>query len=377
VLKTDDLSEIKGQFLASLNHEIRTPLSGILGMTDLLLETPLTDDQKDYVDATRVCAETLLEILNLTLEFSALSANHVSLDETEFCLPETLNGIAAEFLPKAEAKGLQFVRNFDRSLPASAVGDAVRLRQLVGHLLSNAVKFTNHGEVEFAAFASQPDGNRLALTVMVRDTGIGIASDQQRAIFEGFQQLQSGLVRNHTGLGLGLAVAQKLAGLLKGAIKVQSELGRGSTFFVDVPLRLSFETTPIAETEPKARGRILAVDDNPVAQTVASHALRRHGYEVECASDGLAAVEMASRGKFDVILLDLQMPGIDGFQTSERIRKLSGYSTVPIVAITANCSSDYRDKCFSHGMQEFLAKPVRTKDLLQVVDRYFAPKPAA
>lgn len=368
--KTDDLSLIKRQFLASLNHEIRTPLSGILGMTDLLLETQLTGDQKEYVDSARVCAENLLQILNGALEYSALSANHVRVEETEFPLRETLEGITAEFWSKAESKGLKFIRNFDPRLPEAAIGDAVRLRQLLVNLLGNAIKFTDKGEVELSAFGDQKDHSSLSLTIVVRDTGIGISPDRVRSIFEGFQRLHNP-VSDHSGLGLGLAVSQKLAMLLNGSITVQSQLGRGSTFFVDIPLRLPSET--VKHEPEKAAGRILVVDDNAIAQTVASHALGRRGYKVQCAGDGLAALEAASRATFDLILLDLQMPGLDGFETAERLHQMPAYVQTPIVAVTANCSEDYQERCRQYGMQGFLAKPVRTKDLVETVGQYCSP----
>jgi len=370
--QTDDISVIKRQFLASLNHEIRTPLSGILGMSDLLLETSLSADQKEYVDATRTCAENLLQLLNGALEYSALSANHVRAEETEFPLRETLNGMLAEFMPKAEAKGLKLIRNFDPRLPEAAIGDAVRLRQLLVNLLGNAIKFTDKGEIEMAVFASRTGDNALSLSIVVRDTGIGISPDRVRSIFDGFQRLHRDAVSDHSGLGLGLAVSQKLAMLLNGSITVQSELGRGSTFFVDIPLRLPAEIpTPEPERE-KGRVRVLVVDDNSIAQTVASHALRRRDYEVQCAGDGLEALEAASRRVFDVILLDLQMPGLDGFQTAERLRKMPPYIRTPIVAVTANCSDEDRERCRNAGMQGFLAKPVSIKELVRMVEQYSA-----
>jgi two-component system, sensor histidine kinase len=370
--QNDDVSVIKRQFLASLNHEIRTPLSGILGMSDLLLETSLSADQKEYVDATRTCAENLLQLLNGALEYSALSANHVRAEETEFPLRETLNGVLTEFVPKAEAKSLTLIRNFDPRLPEAAIGDAVRLRQLLVNLLSNAVKFTEKGEIEMAVFASQIGDNALSLSMVVRDTGIGIPPDRVRSIFDGFQRLQYDGVSDLNGLGLGLAVSQKLAMLLNGSITVQSELGRGSTFFVDISLRLPVELPkPEAERE-RSPIRVLVVDDNSIAQTVASHALRRRDYEVQCAGDGLEALEAASRVVFDVILLDLQMPGMDGFQTAERLRKMPQYVRTPIVAVTANCSDADRERCRMSGMQGFLAKPVAVKDLVQMVEQYCA-----
>ena len=241
-LKTDELREVQGQFLASLNHEIRTPLSGILGMTDLLLETPLTEDQREYVGATRVCAENLLEILNVTLEYSALSANTVLREETEFSLRDTLEGVLGEFAAKAEAKGLRLVRALDRSLPEMVVGDPLRLRQILWHLVANGVKFTREGQVEVAASAIAGLDRQVSVSLRVHDTGIGIAPDQLAEIFESFRQLETGLSRNHGGLGLGLAVAQKLVALLDGSISVDSELGKGSVFTVTLPFKLPMES---------------------------------------------------------------------------------------------------------------------------------------
>jgi CheY-like chemotaxis protein len=378
-LKTDELREVQGQFLASLNHEIRTPLSGILGMTDLLLETPLSEDQREYVGATRVCAENLLEILNVTLEYSALSANRVLLEETEFSLRDTLNGVLGEFAAKAEAKGLRLVRSLDGSLPEMVVGDPQRLRQILWHLVANGVKFTREGQVEVAALAVAGLDRLVKLTLRVHDTGIGIAPDQLAAIFESFRQLETGLSRNHGGLGLGLAVAQKLIALLDGSITVDSELGKGSVFSVTLPFKLPTETSAGQVVVEKTRGRVLVVDDNSIAQTIAAHALRRQSFEVECAGTGRLAFQAASKTRFDVILMDLQMPGWDGFETVQQIRQLPGYRDTPVIAVTANCSDDYRARTIRCGMQDFLAKPVRTWDLVQAVEKQLLPElaPAA
>jgi len=369
-LKTDDLREVQGQFLASLNHEIRTPLSGILGMTDLLLETLLTEDQREYVGATRLCAENLLEILNVTLEYSALSANHILLEETEFSLRDTLEGVLGEFATKAEAKGLHLIQSLDGNLPEMVVGDPLRLRQIVWHLVGNGIKFTREGQVVVAASAINGPDRQVSLTLRVQDTGIGIAPNQLSEIFESFRQLETGLSRNHAGLGLGLAVAQKLVALLNGSISVDSELGKGSVFTVSLPFKLPREAAAAPAEVKKSRGRVLVVDDNSIAQTIASHALRRQSFEVECAGDGRLALQAASKTRFDVILMDLQMPGWDGFETAGRIRQLPGYRDTPIIAVTANCSDDYRARTVRCGMQDFLAKPVRTRDLVQAVEKH-------
>jgi CheY-like chemotaxis protein len=369
-LKTDDLRDLQGQFLASLNHEIRTPLSGILGMTDLLLETLLTEDQREYVGATRLCAENLLEILNVTLEYSALSANHVLLEETEFSLRDALYGVLSEFAPKAESKGLRLMRELDSSLPEVVVGDPLRLRQILWQLVANGVKFTREGHVEVAASAIAGLDRQVRVSLRVRDTGIGMDPNQLAEIFESFRQLETGLSRNHGGLGLGLAVAQKLVALLGGSISVDSELGKGSVFTVSLPFKLPLESGAALVEVKKSRGRVLVVDDNSIAQTIASHALRRQSFEVECAGNGRLALHAASKTRFDVILMDLQMPGWDGFETAEQIRQLPGYRQTPIIAVTANCSDDYRARSVRFGMQDFLAKPVRTRDLVQAVEKH-------
>jgi CheY-like chemotaxis protein/two-component sensor histidine kinase len=371
VLKTDELSELKGQFLTSLNHEIRTPLSGILGMTDLLLETSLSDEQKEYVGATRLCAENLLAILNVTLEFSALSANHLHVEEAEFSLRETLVGLVSEFAFKAESKDVRLRHNFDRNLPSAVVGDALRLRQLIWHLLGNAVKFTQRGEVEVSATAGRSSEAGVPITITVRDTGIGIRADQVGSIFESFRQLETGLARNFPGLGLGLAVAQKLAMLLGGSITVESEVGRGSLFTVRVPLRLPTDFARHLDPDA-ARGRVLVVDDDEIARTIVRHILGRRALDVDCVADGPAAINAALRSQYDLILLDLQMPGMDGFQTAHRLRELANHRETPIVAVTANCSSDFRDRCARQGMQGFLSKPVQSSELVQTVEKYLA-----
>jgi two-component system sensor histidine kinase/response regulator len=213
-----ELERIKGLFLATLNHEIRTPLSGILGMTDLLLETSLDDEQREYVNAARLCAENLFEILNATLEYTALEAGQFKLDESEFNLKETLDAALSQQVPKAQAKGLKLFSTLDAALPETIVGDALRLRELLSHLISNAIKFTHTGSVQLVVVRDrQTGGDRLLVEVC--DTGIGIAPDKLESIFESFRQVDSGLARSYAGLGLGLALARKLVVLMQGEIK--------------------------------------------------------------------------------------------------------------------------------------------------------------
>ena len=371
----DELKELKGNFLASLNHEIRTPLSGILGMMDLLLETSLSTEQQEYVTATRLCAQNLYEILNAALEYSALSAGTSVCEESEFDLQETLKQAVLEQILQAEAKGLQLYYTIEDQVPRLVIGDAVRLRQLLGYLITNAVKFTPHGEVEVIALASPREADsqgRFNLTVKIRDTGIGIPPSKLEVIFDSFRQVESGLSRGYHGLGLGLALAHKLADLLGGSIAVESQEGVGSTFTFTIPLKSCIEPSAPRKKDESRRARILVVEDNTVAQTVIRQFLKRGRYDVVCADSGQAAIEACSAGHFDLILMDLQMPAMSGLEATAAIRQLPGYTNVPITALTANSSDEYRSLCKQAGMQGFMSKPVQPDELLGAVRRLLA-----
>jgi CheY-like chemotaxis protein len=369
----DKLSELKLQFLASLNHEIRTPLSGILGMTDLLLETRLDSEQQDYVTATRLCAENLLEILNAALEYSALSAGQTNLEEAEFHLGDTVRSAVVEHILRAEAKGLSLYCTLDEDLPELVIGDAVRIRQLLGYLLSNALKFTEEGEVEVLATWKQAGDHGVEVRIAVRDTGIGITSEQMDLIFRSFQQVESGLARRYTGLGMGLALADSLSRLLRATLAVESEPNAGSTFSFTMPLRLPREAPERPSGHPPAMiqpARILVVEDNEVARRIVTHFLERGGYSAHCVEGGQKALDIAAVQKFDLVLMDLQMPGMDGIETCLRLRKVPGYESVPVFALTANADNDAKSLCLAAGMQGFLAKPIQSAELISVVESH-------
>jgi CheY-like chemotaxis protein len=368
-----ELDRLKTLFLASLNHEIRTPLSGILGMADLLLETTLDDEQREYVATARLCAENLFEILNATLEYSALAAGQLTLDESEFHLKETLEAAFSQQVAKANAKGLRLFLTVDAALPETIVGDAPRLRELLGHLIGNAIKFTHTGSVQLVVLRNrQADGDWLLAEV--RDTGIGIPPGKLESIFESFRQVESGLARSYAGLGLGLALARKLAALMQGEIHVASTLGSGSTFTVKLPLRLPAELAAEGPAVRKAHAQtpaaVLAVEDNPVGLVVLRHTLERHGVHVDCATTGRVALDIAAKRRYDLVLMDLQMPEMDGLETTAQLRKLPGYESVPILALTANSSDELRERCRQQGMQAFLSKPLEPGELWTIVSRY-------
>ena len=364
-----ELDELKGTFLANLNHEIRTPLSGILGMSDLLLETDLTDEQRDYVTTSRLCAEDLFHVLNATLEYSALEAGQLTLEETEFSPKEIVDSAIAHQAGKAQAKELRLSSKLDGTLPETLVGDASRIQEIFSHLLDNAIKFTHHGSVELSLSMERGPDAPAYLTVSVLDTGIGIPAGRLELIFESFRQGDGGLARPYPGLGLGLALVRKLVALMNGDIQVKSEAGQGSQFTAHIPVRLPAEP-PAVEKLASDNPMILAVEDNPVGLLVLRHTLERHAVQVDTAADGTAALEAAAKRGYQLILMDLQMPGMDGFETTAAIRKLPGYATVPIIALTANFSDEIRRKCQEQGMQGFLSKPVEPGRLWETISRY-------
>jgi CheY-like chemotaxis protein len=369
-----ELDQLKGTFLTSLNHEIRTPLSGILGMSDLLLETELTEEQRDYVTTARLCAESLFQILNATLEYSALEAGQLKLEETEFSPKEMVDSAISQQNLKAKAKGLHLAACLDAALPETLLGDASRIRDILVHLLDNAVKFTNNGKVNVSVSAGRATENSILLRLAVEDTGIGIPPGQLELIFHSFEQVDSGLARSYPGLGLGLALVRKLVALMGGSVEVESEPGKGSTFTVQIPVRLPAE--PVTLEKPTARRPlILAVEDNPVGMLVLRHSLERHAVEVDSAADGSAALEAAGKRRYELILMDLEMPGMDGFETTEAIRKLPGYEATPILALTANFSDEIRSECQRRGMQAFLSKPIEPTHLWEAVARYLKAAP--
>jgi CheY-like chemotaxis protein len=367
----EEIGSLKTQFLASLNHEIRTPLTGILGMAELLMETPLNEEQKQYLSIVRVCAEDLLSIINTTLEYSQLATGQATVLPVEFHLPESIRSAVAPYTAKAWAKGIRLTCRLAPGLPDIAIGDATRIRQVLAHVIENAIKFSERGRIEVGAEGASENGG-FRLVLKVRDTGMGIPPDKLKTIFDSFRQLDGGFARSHTGLGLGLSLAHALVQLMGGDLSVTSAVERGTTFSVVLPLDLPPARTATQSPVMGTRGgshrrRILMVEDDTVAQKIVTHVLGRHAHEVECASSGPEALRMASSGPYDLILMDIQMPGMGGLETAARIRAIEGYASVPVVALTADSSDENRRLCFEGGMRGFVSKPIQADELLHAI----------
>lgn len=380
-----EASHAKSEFLANMSHELRTPMNGLLGMIDVALDSPLTAEQRDQLETARRCGFSLLALLNDILDLSKIEAGKMTMERIAFDLRAVVADTIKAQEARAQEKRIALRLRSDPATPAWVVGDPLRLRQIVANLLSNAMKFTEHGSVEVRLRVAA-EGPERRITIEVADTGVGIAPEALPNMFEKFTQADTSITRKFGGTGLGLAITRKLVELFAGEIRVESALGHGSIFTVELTLEAAPAPAgstdvakPTGESGNTGRARLLVVEDNEVNRKVILAMLRRTNHAIEVAVDGQDALRALDQAAvpFDLVLMDVQMPIMDGLEATRHIRRDPRFRDLPVIAMTAHAMTGDREQCLAAGMNEYLTKPVQPKQLAAVIESHLAAKALA
>jgi signal transduction histidine kinase/CheY-like chemotaxis protein len=388
--RAEAASRAKSDFLAHMSHELRTPLNGILGMLDIALDSELNASQREDLETAKKSALSLLALVNDSLDLSKIEAGKMTLDRVPFSPKALVEGCCKSLASRARQKGLDLAWEVGPEVPPYLLGDELRLRQILVNLLGNAVKYTHRGYIRVRV-SSRPTATpgSIELRLDVEDTGIGIAEDKLSSIFEKFTQADSSITRQYGGTGLGLAICRELVEMHGGRIWVESQLGVGSTFHVALELpeaapppqedtdgRVEEAAGPLCARDRGVAARILVVEDNPANQKVVTGLLGKRGYETVAVNHGRQALEALEKSAFDLVLMDLQLPVLDGLEATRLIREDTRWRSLPIIGLTARAMAGDRQRCLEAGMNDYLAKPVRPAELLAIVKRYVPSPPA-
>jgi len=378
-------ARVKAEFLANVSHELRTPLNVIVGMTNLLLESALSDKQREFSDIVRQAGDSLLALVNDILDFSKTESGKMTLEVIDVNVHELLNSVVSILGPVASEKGIVLRAEFDPNLPPAIKGDPLRLRQILTNLTSNAIKFSERGEVFIRVDVSNMAGRGPAFRCEVKDSGIGIEQEDLNRLFHSFTQADNSTTRKYGGSGLGLAISKQLVELMQGQIGAESRSGKGSTFWFEIPLKEGDlkktiqPGSPASYTpNPALQGvRILVAEDNKFNQALIINQLSRFGMDVQLAANGRLALEALEKCDFALVLMDCQMPEMDGYQaTCELRRREAGRRHTPVIAMTANAMDGDRERCLDAKMDDYVAKPVKINKLQEVLLKWIPQSPA-